>query len=78
MLDQHKGDPSTYKDRANALADTQKKLAGDLDQIHQTSSLAHELDSAFAQISGDMKDVETILQKPETGKPADDAEGQDH
>ncbi len=73
VLDQQKGDPSTFKVRANSLSDTQKKLAGNLDQIHQETALP-PLDSAFEQTSDAMEKVETILRTPETGKPADDAE----
>jgi hypothetical protein len=73
VLDQQKGEPSTFKDRANSLVDTQKKLAGDLEQIHQRAALA-ELEAAFTQTAAAMEEVETVLQTPETGQPADQAE----
>ena len=73
VLDQQKGEPSTFKDRANSLVDTQKKLAGDLEQIHQRTALAG-LEAAFSQTAAAMEEVETVLQKPQTGQPADQAE----
>lgn len=73
VLDQQKGDPSAYKDRAHSLSDTQKKLAGDLEQIHQKAGLA-ALETVFGQTAGAMEKVETLLQTPQAGKPADEAE----
>ena len=73
ILDQQKGGPADYKDRANSLVDTQKKLAGNLEQIHQQAALA-ALEAAFAQTAAAMEEVETVLQTPQTGQPADQAE----
>jgi hypothetical protein len=73
VLDQQKGDPASFKDRANSLSDTQKKLAGDLAQIDQKVAIP-EMEPAFAQTAGVMEKVETVLQMPQTGKPADEAE----
>jgi hypothetical protein len=73
VLDQQKGEASTFKDRADSLVDTQKRLAGDLEQIHQRASLS-ELESAFAQTAAAMQEVESVLQTPQTGQPADQAE----
>jgi hypothetical protein len=73
VLDQQKGDPNTFKDRANSLVDTQKKLAGDLEQVRREAALP-PLEPAFAQTAGAMKEAETILQTPQTGQPADQAE----
>jgi hypothetical protein len=73
VLNQQKGDPATVKDRANSLSDTQKKLASDLEQVHQEAAMA-ELETAFAQTADAMEKVETVLQTPQTGKPADEAE----
>jgi hypothetical protein len=73
VLDQQKGEPADFKDRANSLVDTQKKLAGDLEQIHQRAALA-ELEAAFSETAVAMEEVETVLQTPQTGQPADQAE----
>jgi hypothetical protein len=73
VLDQQKGGLADFKDRANSLVDTQKKLAGDLEQIHQRAALA-ELEAAFSQTAAAMEEVETVLQTPQTGQPADQAE----
>jgi hypothetical protein len=73
LLDQQKGDPANYKDRAVSLAGTQKKLGGGLETIHAEVAIA-ELDSAFTETGEAMAKVESILQEPQTGKPADDAE----
>jgi len=73
LLDQDKGEPDTYPQRANALADNQDKLAGDLEGIHQQVPIP-EANPAFAEVSGAMKEVQGQLRKPQTGKPADDAE----
>jgi len=74
VLDQQKGDPSTFKDRANSLSDIQKKLAGGLEQIQHQVDIA-QMNTAFEQTTTAMEKVESILRQPETGKPADDAEG---
>jgi hypothetical protein len=74
VLDQQKSEPPIFKERAKSLSDTQQKLTGDLENIHQQTDIA-QLDPAFEQVSGAMDKVKTILQKPETGKAADDAEG---
>jgi Asp-tRNA(Asn)/Glu-tRNA(Gln) amidotransferase C subunit len=73
VLDQQKGEPSAFKERANSLSDTQKKLAVDLEEVHQKAALA-ELEAPFAQTAGAMQEVETVLQTLQTGKPADEAE----
>jgi len=74
VLDQQKSEPPIFKERAKSLSDTQQKLTGDLENIHQQTDIA-QLDTAFEPVSGAMDKVKTILQKPETGKAADDAEG---
>jgi hypothetical protein len=73
VLDQQKGDPATFKDRAVSLSDTQKKLGDDLGQIDRQVDLS-QLEPAFVQTTGAMEKVETVLQTPETGKPANEAE----
>lgn len=74
VLDQQKGDPAGYKDRANSLVDTQKKLGDGLAQIKKQIGLP-ALDGAFSDISSAMAQVEAILKMPQTGPPADNAEG---
>jgi hypothetical protein len=73
LLDQDKAPMDTYAKRATALSDNQKKFAGDLDGIHSKTPLK-PLDTAFSQAADAMNGVATILAKPQTGKPADDAE----
>jgi hypothetical protein len=74
VLDQQKGTPDTYRDRASSLVDTQEKLDGNLEQIRQQIDLP-QLNSSFAETDTAMKNVESILQAPQTGQPADTAEG---
>ncbi len=73
LLDQNKGAPESYQQRAATLAASQEKLAGNLDGIHSKTAVP-QLDSAFADTSGAMKDVLTLLKQPQTGQPADGAE----
>ena len=73
LLDQDKGQTDSYQQRAAALADGQEKLAGDLEGIHRKVPVP-EIDPAFADVSGAMKEVLTQLRKPQTGQPADVAE----
>lgn len=73
VLDQSKGDPNSYKERATALSGNQEKLAGDLAHIHEKAP-AKELAPAFDESAGAMKDVAATLRQPQTGAPADAAE----
>ncbi len=73
LLDQDKGQADSYPQRAAALADGQEKMAGDLEGIHRKVPVP-EVDPAFADVSGAMKEVLAQLRKPETGQPADEAE----
>jgi hypothetical protein len=73
VLDQQKADASDFKDRADSLTDTQKKLGGDLEQIHQQVAIP-ELDPAFSQTAAAMQEVASTLRKPQTGSPAGQAE----
>jgi hypothetical protein len=73
ILDQDKGAPDSYQKRAATLAGSQEKMAADLDGIRDKTPVA-QLDSAFADTSGAMKDALRVLRQPETSKPADDAE----
>jgi hypothetical protein len=73
VLDQDKGALESYRQRAATLADSQEKMAGDLDGIHNKTSVP-QLDSAFEETSGAMKDVLRVLKQPQTSKPADEAE----
>ncbi|HZM05653.1 MAG TPA: hypothetical protein VFC44_21845, partial [Candidatus Saccharimonadales bacterium] len=73
VLDEQKGDSATFKDRAAALSDTQKKLAAGLGKIQEETAL-EELNAAFSEASRAMEEVQTILQKPDTGAPASQAE----
>jgi hypothetical protein len=73
LLDQDKGQAESYQQRAAALADGQEKMAGDLEGIHRKVPVP-EVDPAFADVSGGMKEVLAQLRKPETGQPADEAE----
>jgi hypothetical protein len=73
ILDQDKGAPDSYPQRAATLAASQEKLAGDLGRIRENTALA-QLDPAFADTSGAMKEALNLLRQPQTGKPADEAE----
>jgi hypothetical protein len=73
VLDQQKGDPATFKDRANALSDTQKKLAATLEKIDEQIDL-EPLKPSFSETMDAMTQVESVLEKPEAGAPADHAE----
>jgi hypothetical protein len=73
LLDQDKGAPDSYQQRAATLAGSQEKLAGDLNGIHEKTAVP-ALDSAFADTAGAMKEVLTLLRQPQTGQPADGAE----
>jgi hypothetical protein len=73
LLDQDKGTPDSYQQRAGTLVASQEKLAGKLDEIHEKAALP-QLDSAFGDTSGAMKEVTGFLRQPQTGKPADEAE----
>jgi hypothetical protein len=73
LLDQDKGAPDSYRQRAATLAGSQDKLAGDLDGIREKTAVP-QLDAAFADTSGAMKEVLTLLRRPQTGAPADGAE----
>jgi hypothetical protein len=73
VLDQQKGAPSEFKEKAGALANTQGKMIGELRNIQKKADLP-SLDSVFSDVAGSMNSAAAILQKPETGKPADDAE----
>ena len=74
ILDQDKGAPDSYQQRAATLAGSQEKLAGDLDGIHENTPVP-QLDPAFADTAGAMKETLSLLRQPQTGKPAADAEG---
>jgi hypothetical protein len=74
ILDQDKGAEDSYKRRAGTLAEDQEKMSGDLEVIHEKAPLP-QLETAFADVSGAMKEVSGLLRQPDTGKPADDAEG---
>jgi hypothetical protein len=73
ILDQDKGSRENYVQKAGTLAGNQEKLAADMDAIHEKTPVP-QLDPAFADTSQTMKDTLGILRKPETGKPAGDAE----
>ncbi len=73
LLDQDRGTPDSYQQRASSLSGTQDKLASGLEDIHDKVPIA-QLDQAFSDVSTAMKQTSTLLQTPETGKPADDAE----
>jgi hypothetical protein len=73
VLEQDKGAPDSYQQRAGTLSASQEKLAGDLAHIHEKTALP-QLDSAFGDTSGAMKDVLALLRQPQTGQPADAAE----
>jgi hypothetical protein len=73
VLDQNKGEPASYKERAASLSASQDKLADDLDHIHQKAPL-EELSAAFNDAAGAMKVVAGTLRQPQTGQPADVAE----
>jgi hypothetical protein len=73
ILDQDKGAPDSYRERAATLAGSQEKMAADLDGIHEKTPVT-QLNSAFADTSGTMKEVLRVLRQPQTSKPADDAE----
>ncbi len=72
ILEQDKGAES-YQQRAGTLAGSQEKMAGDLDGIHEKTAVP-QLDSAFADTSGAMKEALAMLRQPQTGKAADEAE----
>jgi hypothetical protein len=73
LLDQRKGPPAEFKNKADALADTENKLHGNLEHVRQDVDLP-ELNSAFDDTGRQMQIVQSTLEKPDTGKPADDAE----
>jgi hypothetical protein len=73
ILDQDKGAPDSYKQRAATLAGAQEKMSAGLDGIHEKTPVA-QLESAFADTSDAMKDTLRVLRQPETGQPADEAE----
>ncbi len=73
VLDQDKGEPASYKERAEKLSGSQEKMEEDLERIHQRTPLS-ALDPAFHESAGEMKEVATTLRLPQTGKPADEAE----
>jgi hypothetical protein len=73
LLDQDKGAADSYRQRAATLAAGQEKLDGNLDAIHEKTPVP-QLESAFVETSGTMKDVLTQLRQPQTGQPADAAE----
>jgi hypothetical protein len=74
ILDQDKGAPDNYQKRAATLASSQENMAADLNGIHDKTPMT-QLDSAFSDTSGAMKEVLGMLRQPQTGKPADDVEG---
>jgi hypothetical protein len=71
--DKDKAKADLYPARTTGLAQTQDKLVGDLEAVHKKTPVT-QLDQAFHEVSTDMQQVATILGKPQTGKPADDAE----
>jgi len=73
LLDQDKGPPDSYQQRATSLAGTQDKLAGDLEGIHEKVPM-EQLDAAFTDTAEAMKQTQTFLKQPQTGQPADEAE----
>jgi hypothetical protein len=73
ILDQDKGVPDSYQQGAATLAGRQEKMYADLDEIHGKTAV-QQLDAAFADSSGAMKEVLRVLRQPQTSKPADDAE----
>ena len=73
LLEQDKGAPDNYQQRAATLAGSQDKLAGVLEGIHEKTAVP-QLDGAFADTSGEMKDVLGLLRQPQTGPPTDGAE----
>jgi hypothetical protein len=74
ILDQEKGAPDSYQQLAASLAGSQEKMAGDLDGIHEKTPMP-QLNSAFADTAGAMQETLSLLRQPQTGKPADAAEG---
>lgn len=73
LLDQDKGAPDSYQQRAGTLATSQEKLAGNLDGIREKTALP-QLDPAFSDTAGAMKEVQSLLRQPQTGPPTDGAE----
>jgi hypothetical protein len=73
ILDQDKGPPESYLQRAGVLAGSQEQLGGELDRIHEKTPVP-QLDSAFADSARAMQVTLALLRQPQTGKPADDAE----
>jgi len=72
-LEQNKGDTKDYADQARALSDRQQKISAGLDQVHKDTAMP-QLDQPFDDTALAMKDAQTFLDKPETDKPADEAQ----
>jgi hypothetical protein len=73
LLDEEKGAPDSYQQRAGTLAASQQKMAGKLDDIHEKVDM-EQFDPAFADTAGAMKGVLTLLRQPQTGQPTDEAQ----
>jgi hypothetical protein len=73
VVDQDKDRAESYRKRAESLSKEQEKQAGNLESIHKKTPIK-QIDPAFAQAAGAMTKVGGLLNAPQTGKPADDAE----
>jgi hypothetical protein len=72
-LEQSKGDAKDYADQARSLAARQEKISGGVEQVHHDTPI-EALDPAFADTTGAMAQAQSFLNKPETDKPADEAQ----
>jgi hypothetical protein len=74
-LEQNKGDAKEYAKQAQRLADRQQKIGATLEEVHQQTPVA-PLDAPFHDAADAMSHAQVFLNKPETDKPADDAQVQ--
>jgi hypothetical protein len=73
VVDQDKDRAESYRKRAASLSQEQSKLSGNLESIHKKTAIK-QIDPAFAQAAGAMNKAGNLLNEPQTGKPADEAE----
>jgi hypothetical protein len=73
VLDSQKGDPAAYAQQTGSLSQEQGALAEDLDRIHRDTPL-RDLEQPFQDSTAAMKQVQQLLQKPQTDKETDQAQ----
>ncbi len=73
LLDSQRDNPTDYTDQAGELAKDQDSLAGDLERIHKDIPM-EDMEKPFKDTHSDMKHVQELLQKPQTGAETDQAQ----